>query len=125
MRKVCIALFYIFTIFGYFIESYISVNYGNYLDEEQKLQLAEQLRPSAKSWAQGYAKERMLVKAIADAAGISTTEMQLATYADKKARLYGLGSGDVLIAYYGKDTVWYDYVYEMVLEYIIKTVVFE
>ena len=112
-------------LYEYYIDSYIEYSYGTNAPDEEIEKIIESLKEPAEQWAKEYARERMITKHLVDMQGIKVTEKDLADYAQREAELYGIGSGDTLIAYYGKDTVWYDYMYEMVLEYIVQNVNFE
>ena len=95
----------------YYIESYINSYYGPGISDETREALTLELRPGAQIWAKSFARERMAVKALFDSKNISLTEKELLDYADEQAKAFGIDSGNTLIAYYGKDTVWYDWAY--------------
>jgi trigger factor len=95
----------------YYIESYINSYYGPGIPDETREALTLELRPGAQIWAKSFARERMAVKALFDSKNISLTEKELLDYADEQAKAFGIDSGNTLIAYYGKDTVWYDWAY--------------
>jgi len=112
-------------LYEYYIESYLDYYYGTNLSDEEAEKIIETLKEPADTWAKEYAKERMITKHIVDMQGVKVTEKDLADYAQREAEKYGIGSGDTLIAYYGKDTVVYDYLYELALEAVEKSVTFE
>ena len=109
----------------YYIDSYVSYYYGGNISNEEIEALLPTLTPEARAWAEGFAKERMTIKHIADICSLAFTEAMLREYAEKEAKNAGLGSADTLIAYYGKDTVWFSMAYEAVLEVIESSVIFE
>ena len=113
------------TLVDYYIDSYIDYYYGSGITNEEADRIREALSEDADTWAKGYAKDRMIIKRITDMQGIKTTEKDLADYAQKEAEAYGLTSGDTLIAYYGKDTVWFEYIYELAVEIVENNVKFE
>lgn len=108
----------------YYIQSYIDYYYGT-VDDATAEQIRESLADTANTWAKEYAKERMIIKRITDMQGISVTEKELADYAQREAESLGLESGDTLIAYYGKDTIWFEYLYELAVEAADQNVTFE
>ena len=109
----------------YYIQSYIDYYYGSGISDKEAETVRESLSDTAKQWANEYAKERMIIKRITDMQGIEITEKELADYAQKEAEEFGLESGDTLIAYYGKDTVWFEYVYELAVEVVDNNINFE
>ena len=112
-------------LYEYYIDSYIEYYYGTNAPDEEIEKIIESLKEPAEQWAKEYARERMITKHLVDMQGIKVTEKDLADYAQREAELYGIGSGDTLIAYYGKDTIVYDYLYELAVEAVENGVAFE
>lgn len=113
------------TLTEYYVQSYVEYFYGYAPTDEQVEEVRQMYSAAADEWAKSFSKERMTFKRIAEMQGISITEKELADYAQKEAESFGIASGDTLIAYYGKDTVWYDYLYSLVSAAITQNVQFE
>ena len=109
----------------YYIDSYIDYYYGSGISNEDADRIRAELAESADQWAKDYAKERMILKRITDMHGVTVTEKTLADYAQKEAENSGIGSGDTLIAYYGKDVIYTEYLYTLAVEVVDNNIVFE